>query len=490
MKSLLMTGAVFAAVPFLGACSMQGKKEVKQDKKPNVLFLFIDDITFNGANALGNPEIISPNIDKIVNSGVNFSNTYIMGGWNGAISIASRSQLITGKYIWNCHADEAKGFKSEIEPELTFPQVMHNAGYNTFESGKWHMKGVRPEPLFDKVDVPRIGGMPNQTPEGYNRPKSRKDTAWQPWDKTKGGFWEGGEHWSEKLADVTINFINENKGKEKPLFLYCAFNAAHDPRQSPKEFVDMYDVDQIKVPKNFLPEHPYMNELGCGKNLRDARLAPFPRTHYAVQKNRQEYYALITHLDVQIGRVIKALKETGRLDNTIIVFAGDNGLSIGHHGLIGKQSMYDHSAKVPLVFSGVGIPKGQTRTQLTYMQDLVPTLYEMLGIDIPAQMQFHSNKAILENPSVEGRDAVYDSYVDLQRMVRDQRYKLFFILKAKKAYLFDMKEDPDEMNDLFDKPEYKDEIKSLAKKYLALSKESGDTLDIKPFFPEIFKDIE
>lgn len=481
MKNIVIHGLL------LGSSMVATNLYAQKQEKPNVLFIFVDDMTYNGLNALGNSEIISPNMDRIVQNGVSFCNNYNMGGWNGAISVASRSQLITGQYLWKTHKLEKTKFKQELADHQLWAQVMRDAGYQTFQTGKWHMTAIRPEQIFDEVKVPRIGGMPPDISETYNRPLSKEDNNWLPWDESKGGYWSGGTHWSETLANVTVEYIEKNKDSQKPLFMFCAFNAPHDPRQSPKEYIEMYPVDKIKIPKNFLPEHPYCEEMNSGRNLRDEKLAPFPRTKYAIQKNRQEYYALITHLDDQIGKILKALNESGRANNTLIVFAADNGLALGSHGLMGKQSMYEHSMKIPLVFSGCGLPKGEKRTQLIYLQDLVPTIYELVGIKIPKGMDFVSQLDVLQNKKANGkREMLYGAYMDTQRMVRDERFKLVLIPRAQKAYLFDLKKDPLEMNDLYGKKKYDKDIKRLAAKYIQLSRESGDTLDIASAFPAIF----
>lgn len=461
-----------------------GEDEVK---KPNVLFLFVDDMTYNGLNILGNEEIISPNLDKLISGGVRFSNAYIMGGWSGAISIASRSQLITGRYLWNTHQAEKVSYESELANQEMWPQVMKNAGYKTFFTGKWHMKHIAASQLFDKVAKVR-GGMPKDTEDVYNRPVNKNDIGWTPWDKSKGGYWSEGKHWSEVLADETITYMEQNKDSEQPLFMFCAFNAPHDPRQAPKEFVDLYNMDSISIPDNFIPIHPLCEEMKSGRTLRDERLAPFPRTSYAIQKHRQEYYALITHLDYQIGRIMNALRKNGMEQNTLIVFAADNGLSVGHHGLMGKQSMYDHSMKVPLVFCGLGLPKGEIRYQLAYLQDLVPTVYDLIGVKKPLHLDFISQMEVLMDCKFNSKhDTIYGAYLqDAQRMITDGHYKLFFIPSAQKAYLFDLDRDPLETENLFKNPEYSQVLQELAKKYLKVSESSGDTYDLTAIYPELF----
>ncbi len=487
----MLTSAIFSA-------------NAAQAKKPDVLFIFVDDMTFDGLNALGNKQIISPNMDKLVKSGVRFMNNYNMGGWNGAISQASRTQLMTGMGIWNAFKEQEKDhFKSLVEQRTLWPQVMSDAGYKTYHTGKWHMWYVSPTKIFDKTEGLSGGmmsdhydfktptyGKPN-TYLGYERPLSKDDNSWQPWDTSNGGYWKGEKHWSVMQADYLISYMKANKDSKEPLFMSIAFNAPHDPRQSPKEYVDMYDVNKIKVPKSFQPEQPDMELMGCGKTLRDEELAPWPRTEYAVQKHCQEYYALITHLDVQIGRIMEELKKTGRADNTLIVFSADNGLALGKHGLLGKQNMYEHSLKVPLVFSGLGLPKGEVRNQLTYMQDLVPTVFELVGIQKPSNMDFISELNVVKNgKQPSNHEAIYGGYLDVQRMVRNERYKLFLIPKAKTAFLYDVVKDPEETKNLYGDPKYAAEVKKLAAQYLKASKQAGDMYDIPAIYPEIFGSLK
>ena len=186
--------------------------------------------------------------------------------------------------------------------------------------------------------------------------------------------------------------------------------------------------------------------------------------------------------------VLDSLEKTGLLENTVVVFAADNGLSCGHHGLFGKQNMYEHSMRVPLVFYGKGIPSGQKVGSLVYMHDLVPTVYEIAGISSPSGVEYRSFMKSIKNPGASQRNAVYGAFTETdQRMVCDGRYKLFFIPKARTAYLFDLKNDPEEMTDLFGDRKYSGVVERLAKKYLELSSEAGDPLDITQYYPEIFK---
>ena len=140
-------------------------------------------------------------------------------------------------------------------------QRMAGAGYHTYMSGKWHVPASVPS-IFDVSKNVRPG-MPNQTPAGYNRPKDTADyeAGWKPWDPQHGGFWKGGKHWSEVLAEDGSEFLQQAAKDDKPFFIYLAFNAPHDPRQAPKEYIDRYPLDRIKLPESMLEEYPYAETI-------------------------------------------------------------------------------------------------------------------------------------------------------------------------------------------------------------------------------------
>ena len=159
-----------------------------------------------------------------------------------------------------------------------------------------------------------------------------------------------------------------------------------------------------------------------------------------------------TKEDDQIGRVLEALKKTGRADNTIVVFCSDYGLAIGSHGLMGKQNVYEHSVRVPMVIMGLGIPKGEIREQLYYMYDVYPTLCDRAGLKTPEAVQYRSlDKAIGDSKS-KHRDHLYFAFMSWQRSVRDQQYKLieYCVGDERHTQLFDLVEDPQETKNLAD----------------------------------------
>ena len=456
-----------------GGCSALPSLE-KSDTKPNILFIFADDQSLDAVGALGNDEIETPNLDKLVRGGVTFTHAYNQGAWKSAVCVASRTMLNTGSFLWNAQAAEKKYFKGTGQLWST---LMKEAGYQTYITGKWHVE----KPVTDIFDHKKNirGGMPRQHKLGYKRPIEGVEDKWSPYDKSFGGFWQGGKHWSEVLGDDAENFFDNAKKSDDPFFMYLAFNAPHDPRQSPREYVDKYPLGSVKVPESFQPLYPDKDDIGCGVRLRDEKLAPFPRTEYAVKVNRQEYYAIVTHMDAQVGRILKALKKSGKADNTYIFFTSDHGLAVGHHGLMGKQNMYDHSVRAPLMVCGPGIAKNKKIDTPVYLQDIMPSTLELAGVKKPKHVQFKSLLPLITGRRKQNYDAIYGAYLsDLQRMITMDGYKLIMYPKLNKYKLFNLKNDPQEMKNLAADKKYSKVIKKLFTRFVRLQQETGDKLKI------------
>lgn len=440
-------------------------------KKPNILFIFGDDHAYNTIHAHGNERIETPNLDKLSKSGTHFTHAYNSGAWNGAVCVASRTMMITGKQLWNAKAAKLNDLNNQ--KKLT-PQVIQAAGYDTYFAGKWHVS-TTPETVFQHVKNPRKG-MPNQRPERYKRKfiKGEKD-SWDPTDTSNGGFWKGGKHWSEVLVDDAQVYFDAVAKSDKPFFMYLCFSAPHDPRQAPQEFQDKYPYDTIKVPESFQPLYPF--DIGSNR-IRDEKLAPFPRTPYSIQVNRSEYYALITHMDVQIGRILEALEATGKADNTIVIYAADHGLACGNHGLLGKQNMYEHSLRVPWIISApkLGFPEGKKIDYPIYIQDAIATCIDLTGAKKPASLEFNSVLPLLKNAAPAKSRDMYGSYLDVQRMVIHNDHKLIFYPKIPKVRLYNLKNDPLELKDISQEPASKAIIQECQKALLEQMKLMGDPM--------------
>jgi choline-sulfatase len=196
-----------------------------------------------------------------------------------------------------------------------------------------------------------------------------------------------------------------------------------------------------------------------------------------VKVNRQEYFALITHMDDQIGRILDALEKSGMANNTYIAFTADHGLAVGHHGLIGKQNMYDHSVRVPFMVVGPNIKADIKNDAPIYLQDIMPTALELAGAPVPEHVEFSSLLPLLQGRKKENYDEIYGAYLGVQRMITKDNWKLIRYPTIHVDRLYNLKADPQEMNDLARNPEYAAKVKELRTALAALSRKLNDPLD-------------
>lgn len=437
-------------------------------KNKNVLFILTDDQRYNTIAACGNREISTPFTDRLAAEGVCYTQAHIPGGTSGAICMPSRAMIHTGRSVFHI-----QGEGQEIPKEhICMGEAFRRAGYETFGTGKWH-NGISSYTrsfscgdniffggMWDHWNVPVCGY--DSTGEydnvidfvlnfGQNNKPSRIHC-----DKFHPGI-----HSSTLLTDTAINYLEHRRTHPSvpPFFLYLSYLAPHDPRTMPQKFKDMYDPDAIPLPPDYRSAHPFPFGI---ETIRDETLAAYPRREEEVRRHLAEYYGMISHLDYEIGRVIAKLEELGELENTIIVLTGDNGLALGSHGLMGKQNLYEHSVRVPLIMRGSGIPAGQKREQYLYLMDIFPTLCELSGIDIPESVEGISFAATLEDASASHRDSLYFVYNDMIRAVKDNRYKLIeYRNTARATQLFDLQSDPYETEDLAGRDAYAEVIGRL-----------------------------
>ncbi len=427
-------------------------------KKMNILFILADDMRRDTIAALGNAHIKTPNLDKLAKGGTSFTRAYIQGGMTGAVCMPSRAMIMTGRSFLKITPD--------LKGRVLLGELLRKSGYVTFATGKWHNFNDAWLRSFQMGKDVLFGGMADH----YNVPLHTlvRDDRFEKSQKK-------GKHASEIFADASIEFLKTEVGKGKnagkPFFLYVAFTAPHDPRDAPDKFKQMYYKKKPPLPKNFLPQHPF--DIGPDMTGRDEVLAPWPRPKDMIQDQLAEYYALITHMDEQIGRILAALEESGELENTLIIFASDNGLALGSHGLIGKQNVYEHSVGVPLLFAGPGIPKDQKRDALVYLYDIFPTVCEMNGLDAPKDIDGLSLVKAIAGKQEKVRDSVYFNYKHIMRSVRKNRWKLICYPQINHEQLFDLKDDPDEMNSLAEQKEHAKRIAELKALILTWEKDLG-----------------
>jgi arylsulfatase A-like enzyme len=432
-------------------------------KKPNVLFLFSDDQRADTIAALGNEHIRTPNLDRLVQRGTVCTSAYCMGAQQGAVCVPSRAMLMTGRTLFRVAAD--------LKDQTTWPEMFAKAGYTTFLTGKWHNGTESARRTFEEGRAVFFGGMGDP----YKLPVQ---------DFITGGALteprDSGKHSVELFADGAVAFLKHQKG-ERPFLCYVAFNAPHDPRLAPREYHDSYNAAQPPLPPNYLPQHPFNNGDLTG---RDERLAPWPRTPEVVRQHLADYYASITFLDAQVGRILDALQASGQADNTLIVFSSDHGLAIGSHGLFGKQNLYDHSMHAPLIFAGPGVPKGKRTDALCYLLDIFPTLGDLAGVQGPQGSEGKSLMPVLSGKQPRVRDSLFTAYTKVQRAVRDDRWKLLVYPQVNKVQLFDLRDDPAEMKDLSNDKTHAADVERLTGLLKDWQQQLGDGLPLRTDKPQ------
>ena len=425
-------------------------------KRPNVLFLFSDDQRADTIGALGNQHIRTPNLDRLVKRGTSFTRAYCMGSMQGAVCVPSRAMLLSGRTLFRVPGD--------LKGVTTWPEMFARAGYRTFMTGKWHNGQASALRTFMLGKSIFFGGMgdPYELPVAdITDKRTLTDTR------------KSGKHSVELFADSAIDFIRAQKGADQPFLAYVAFNLPHDPRVAPKEYHDFYNKKKKPpLPPNFLPEHPFNN----GPEIigRDEKLAPWPRTSDVVRQHLADYYAAITFMDAQIGRILEALRVAGLLENTIVVFASDSGLAIGSHGLFGKQNLYDHSMRVPLIVAGRFIPVNQQRHGMCYLLDIFSTLGDLCGVEYPKDNEGRNLVGLLSGRVSRGRDELFFVYRDVQRAVRDDRWHLIVYPQINHRQLFDLQDDPHETKDLSQDPAHAARVARMTATLVRLQSEYGD----------------
>lgn len=401
-------------------------------ERPNILLILADDQRFDTIAALGNAEIRTPTLDRLLTRGFVFTNAYCMGGLVPAVCTPSRTMLLTGRSLFRIPPAGTPAYDGPM-----LPTVFKAAGYDTLHVGKPGNSFPPAHRAFDAdVPLPHVG---SET--------------------------------SRRAADAVIDFMRARTGT-RPFFIYLAPSVPHDPREAPEPFRGLYDPAAIALPKNFLPRHPFDNgDLG----VRDELLADIPRRPDAMRRHIADYYACISGLDHHVGRILEVLAETGRAADTIVVFTSDQGLAVGgRHGLMGKQNLYEHF-KSPLIVAGPGIPKGRSDA-LVYLHDLFPTLCDLGGAATPREAEGMSLVPVMKGERPGVRDCLFAAYRDCQRMVRDGRWKLIRYPKIGRDQLFDLANDPWELDDLSGQAEHAARLGELKRRLARAQEMYGDPL--------------
>jgi arylsulfatase A-like enzyme len=214
-------------------------------------------------------------------------------------------------------------------------------------------------------------------------------------------------------------------------------------------------------------------------SVRDERLLPWPRPPDGVRQMLADYYRYISYLDSLIGQVLDALEATHLNTNTFVVFSADSGVARGSHGLIGKQNLYEHSLRVPLIIAGPGIPAGRRTEGMCYLFDVLPTLGKLAGVRAPPGSEGLDFSATLRDPEKPARPRLVFAYKNVQRALRDERWKLIRYPEVDQTQLFDLQNDPQETKNLAGQTAYTDKVQEMMARLKEELSGSGDSAPLR-----------
>jgi len=445
-----------AASPALSLSVAHGSKNTT---RPNVVLIVADDWAYMDLGVAGHPLLKTPCLDRLAREGVRFTRAFTPN----PICTPSRAALLTGQDCWT---NGCWFFGMPIRQQSRhFAQLLSEAGYETFYIGKWHNDGLPSQRGFTAGKYiggggPGAGGHPKPIVKDFGGTNRRQIERFD----------------SELFTDAAVEFLDSRRQDDKPFVLCVSYMTPHDPWTPPGQYATMYRPQAIGLPPNFMPRpmngsKPFRYYTDWhGENLRDEKqMVPFPRTAEGVRDVRSRYYGTITHDDAQIGRVLDKLDEKQLAKDTIVIFLADHGISLGAHGISGKQTMYEEGIRLPLI---IRYPRLKRRSaensDLVSLIDILPTLCEAAGVAVPESVEGKSLLASYEGKGRWDRDRIFASFVSPTkhrlniRCIRTERYKLIHQLTTDEIELYDLEKDPYEFDNLAGLERFKKLQKQLA----------------------------
>ncbi len=453
----------------VGCLSTEGwAQDAANDRpaKPNVLFIISDDLN-TALSGFGHAQCKTPNLDKLADRGVCFGNMHCQYPVCGS----SRASIMSGLYPYTNHTLANEGTLRESMPDVvTMSQMFRNNGYYAARVSKiYHMRipssilagtTEHDDPLSWDEAI-NIKG-PEQHAAGEAVKWSPKDTGAQTFRSVSA---EGDDsvHADGMAADQAIELLG--KMKDKPFFLAVGFVRPHVPLVAPKKYFDLYNREEMiapEVPANDLDDVP--------KIIRKYKEAA---SHYGVTPELhkgllQAYYASVSYMDAQAGRVLAALEENGLADNTIVVFTSDHGYLLGHHNKFQKQHLFEESTRVPFIVSVPWLDKqhGNTSHKITELIDLYPTLAELAGLTPPAGLHGTSLLPLLNDTDSTAwtKQQAFTISRSGGESLRTDQWRFTQWGFGKSGYeLYDLKNDPGEFTNQANNPEYAASLKQMQK---------------------------
>lgn len=387
----LWSGVLFTL--FIGTSALASER-------PNILVIVTDDQAPFTLSCYGNKVCATPNLDRLAAAGIVLDQACHMGAMSGAVCSPSRTMIMSGRTLWHLPPRGKKHLKAEEGItdgkdilRNTLPAVFNRAGYDTFRTCKIGNSYALANRLFTTV----------------------RDQSSRGAGEDDGSQWHGRQVLDHLKA-------RRASGEARPFLIYFGFSHPHDPRVGRQDLLEKYGAHNRdepptavnpkapRLPKTWLPEHPFHHGH---PSLRDEVGVPgvlTSRDEATIRNEIGREYACIENIDEQIGLVLDRLEETGDLDNTYVVFTADHGIAVGRHGLMGKQNLYEHSWRVPFIVSGPGIEPGRRARGNGYLLDILPTLCDLAGIEIPETVQGQSLKPVLIGKQDTIRNVMYGCY--------------------------------------------------------------------------------
>lgn len=484
---VLCATAAWVALPSgRWALSADGDKPVRR----NVLFIAVDDLRPE-LGCYGQSHIKSPNIDRLAEQGTVFLRAYCQQ----AVCGPSRTSLLTGlrpdtTRVWGNRTH----FREHVPNAVTLPQHFKNHDYHTQGMGKifhrsfpqkayTYYSSTRDTRDLQSWSVPSWFGGPRYyyTPEGiaaakkdFERISGKTGAALDEWMNyfARGPATEAPEVPDEvpydgQLASRALQTLRELKEKGRPFFLAVGFLKPHLPFVAPKKYWDLYDPKQIRLAENpFRPKGaPALAMTNFGELRYYSDIAPRgPVTDDQARRLIHGYYACVSYIDVQVGRVLDELDRLGMRDRTIVCLWGDHGWHLGDHGLWCKHTNFENATRAPLIFSAPAAKARGCRTKaLAEFVDIYPTLAELAGLPIPETLEGKSLAPLLDDPNRPGKEAALSQYPRANAMgysIRTDRYR-FTLWRSRNAArktlaeeLYDHESDPQESTNLTALPEH------------------------------------
>ncbi len=421
-------------------------------KRPNIVFILTDDQGYWSLGCYGNQEIRTPNLDRLAEHGVRFENFFCVS----PVCSPARASLMTGRipsqhgvhdYLCGGNGGAGQTAIEYLKGQRGYTDILAENGYTCGLSGKWHLgDGLHPQKGFSFWYTHQKGGGPY-----YNAPMIRD-----------GKLVEEERYITDVITDEALNFIDREKDQENPFYLSVHYTAPHSPWIGchPKEYTDLYeDCEFQSCPQREMP-HPWAKTdvLPGYTNPRECLIG---------------YFAAVTAMDANVGRILDKLEQEGLMDDTLIIFSSDNGFNCGHHGIWGKGNgtfplnMYDSSVKVPLIISHRGsIPEGKVCTAMCSGYDFMPTLLDYLGMENSEAEKLPGKSflpALLDKDKSDQGDetvVVFDEYGPV-RMIRSREWKYIHRIPFGPDEFYDLKKDPGEDKNLIDEEEYQPLIQKM-----------------------------